>query len=269
MCPECSSRRLSLDHGTGIYRCKKCGVTFDKPVEVDKMSPVTIAIIVTMVMVAITVILAAILYSMVVALKPAIYLYTPKEEKERLKLKVKGAITIRIPFREGIGSIVWDNLSLKDGKIFTNNKSFDYLFYESKNVMPKNENTGWVLKKQNDVLSWNNKPINEDELSEILKSILAKYGLFEHEINDFIEYWLDEDMKIFFGHDVFTFGIFPISLEELDRVFAIETQLEYPEYIRVQFLVKEIDEGRVLDEPVFPQVTRSDYALHEWGVMKG
>jgi hypothetical protein len=268
-CPECRSRWLTLDRRTKFYRCWNCKATFDTPIKIDKMSPSTIALIATMIMVAITVTLAAILYSMVISMKPAIYLYTPKEEKEQLKLKVKGAITTRIPFREGVSSIVWDNLSLKDGKIFTNNKSFDYLFYESKNVMPDHDNTGWILKRQNGILTWNQAPIDQEGLSNIFKTVLTKYGLFEHEINDFIEYWFDEDMKIFFGQNDFTFGIYPISLEELDRIFSIETMLDYPECIRVQFLVKEIDEGQVLAEPVIPQVARSEYAMHEWGMMKG
>lgn len=244
-------------------------MTFDKPVEVDKMSPVTIAIIVTMVMVAITVILAAILYSMVVALKPAIYLYTPKEEKERLKLKVKGVVTTRIPFREGVGSISWDNLILSNGKIFTNERKFDYLFYESKNVVPEHGDAGWVLKRRNGILTWNGKSTDRLGLCTVLRDILAKYGLFENEIKDFLDYWLDEDMKIFFGKDEFTFGVFPISLAELDNIFSIETMLEYPEYIRVQFLVKEIEKDDTLAEPEFPTITRSEYALHEWGIIKG
>ncbi|MBU4071662.1 MAG: hypothetical protein KJ773_05770, partial [Candidatus Thermoplasmatota archaeon] len=267
-CPECNSRRLSLDRKTKIYRCWNCKATFDTPVKIDKMSPRALALIATLIMVAITVTLAAILYSMVISMKPAIYLYTPKEEKEQLKLKVKGAITTRIPFREGISSIIWDNLVLKNGKIFTNKKSFDYLFYESKNVMPEHENTGWIQKRQNDALTWNQAPIDKNDLSEILRNILTKYGLFENEINDFIEYWFDDDMKIFFGQDEFTFGIYPISLEEVDRIFSIETMLEYPEYIRVQLLVKEIEDGEVLAEPKFPLITRSEYALHEWGMIK-
>ncbi|MDO9537420.1 MAG: hypothetical protein Q7J68_03775 [Thermoplasmata archaeon] len=268
-CPECNSRSLSLDHRTNMYKCKNCNATFDTPIKIDKMSPSTIALIATMIMVAITVTLAAILYSMVISMKPAIYLYTPREEKEQLKLKVKGVITTRIPFREGISSIIWDDLVLKNGKIFTNKKSFDYLFYESKNVMPEHENTGWILKRQNGALSWNQAPIDKNDLSEMLRNILAKYGLFENEINDFIEYWFDDDMKIFFGQDEFTFGIYPISLEEVDRIFSIETMLEYPEYIRVQLLVKEIEDGEVLAEPEFPKISRSEYALHEWGMMKG
>jgi hypothetical protein len=203
------------------------------------------------------------------ALKPAIYLYAPQEKKEQLKLKVKGAITTRIPNRNGIRSILWDNLTLKNGKVYSDNKSFDYLFYESKNVIPKHDNIGWILKRHNGALTWNQKHIDNAELSEILSNILANYGLFENEIKDFTDYWLDEDMKIFFGKEEFTFGIFPITLEELNRIFTIETTLEYPEYIRVQFLVKEIDEGQVLDEPVIPQVARSEYALHEWGMIKG
>jgi len=268
-CPECNSRKLTLDRRTKIYKCKNCKATFDTPIKIDKMNPLTITLIATLIMMAITATLMAYLYTAVVAMKPAIYLYTPKEEKEQLKLKVKGVITTRIPFREGVSSILWDNLELKNGKIFSNDRKFDYLFYESENTIPNHENTGWVLKRQNRNLSWNRTPVDKDELSRILRDILAKYGLFENEINDFIEYWLDEDMKIFFGKDEFTFGIYLISLEELNRIFSIETVLEYPEYIRVQFLVKAIDDGQVLAEPEFPGISRSEYALHEWGMMKG
>ena len=272
-CPQCNSRRLTFDSVSKIYKCKTCEAAFDMPVKSQIFSSTVfkaaLAIITVLVISFILFLLSRVLSQSSAAMKPAIYLYTPKDEKEKLKLKVKGAITTRIPFREGVSSIIWDNLSLKEGKIFTNNKSFDYLFYESKNIMPKHENTGWVLKRQNGVLSWNNKSIDKDELSESLRNILAKYGLFDNEINDFIEYWLDADMKIFFGKDEFTFGIFPIAAEELDRIFTIETQLEYLEYVRVQFLLKEIDGGQVLEEPEIPKITRSEYALHEWGIVKG
>ena len=202
-------------------------------------------------------------------MKPAIYLYTPKEEKENLKLKVKGKITTRIPFRDGVISILWDNLVLKDGKIISDNKKFDYLFYESENTIPKHDDTGWTLKRQGRNMYWNNKPINQEELPAIFTEILSKYGLFENEIDDFIEYWFDSDMKIFFGQGEFTHGIYPISLEELDRIFSIQTELEYAEYIRVQFLVKEIAESQKLEAPAFPEIKRSEYALHEWGMIKG
>ena len=203
------------------------------------------------------------------AMKPAIYLYTPGEKKESLKLKVKGKITTRIPWTDGIMSIVWDNLALKNGKIKSDNKEYDYLFYESENIAPEHDDAGWILKRKDRHLYWNNEPINQEELPAIFTEILSKYGLFENEILDFIEYWFDEDIKIFFGKEDFNYGIIPISQEELDRIFSIGTDLEYPEYIRIQFLMKEIDEGQSLEEPEYPEIKRSKFALHEWGIIKG
>ncbi len=268
LCPECNSQLLSYSKKKEYY-CYDCTSTFDTPIEKDRLSRTQIALIATLIMVAITAFLAAILYSMVVALKPAIYLYTPEEKKESLRLKVKGRITMRIPWRKGTTSVIWNDLILKNGKIISDNKEFDYLFYESENIVPKHDGTGWTLKRQGGNLYWNNEPIGLEQLPGIFTEILKKYGLFENEISDFNEYWFAEDMKIFFGQDEFTYGIYPISLEELDRIFSIETELEYAEYIRVQFLVKEIKEGINLNEPAFPEVKRSEYALHEWGMIKG
>lgn len=269
LCPTCESQMISFDKKRDEYYCFKCSTTFENPIEKEGWSRTQIALVATLIMVAFTALLAAILYSMVVAMKPAVYLYTPKEEKENLKLKVKGKITTRIPWRDGLMSLVWDNLILKDGKIFTNNKEFDYLFYESENVEPKHDHIGWTLKRKDENLFWNGNPIGQNELPAIFTGILSKYGLFENEISDFNEYWFDEDMKIFFGKVEFNFGIFPISPEELDRIFSIKTDLEYPEYIRVQFLMKEVDEAQILTEPEYTEIKRSEYALHEWGIIKG
>jgi hypothetical protein len=203
------------------------------------------------------------------ARKPAIYLYTPGRRKEELSLRVKGVITTRIPHRDGLTSIVWDNLVLEGGRILDGGESFDYLFYESKNVAPRHPNSGWVLRRKARRITWNGEPVDRDALALRFRTILKRYGLFENEVKDFIDYWLGADMKIFFDMENFAFGFFPISVEELDRLFAIETKLEYKEYIRVQFLVKEVPGGTVLAEPEFPEIVRSEYALHEWGIIKG
>lgn len=269
LCPDCDSQLLSYSKKRKEYACWACDSTFAAPVEEDGWSRAQLAIIATLIMTAITVLLAAVLYTSVTAMKPAIYLYAPGEKKESLKLKVKGKITTRIPWREGAMSIVWDNLALKDGNIFTNDKKYDYLFYESENIAPEHDDTGWALKRQGGNLYWNNEPIGLDQLPGIFTEILKTYGLFENEISDFNEYWFAEDMKIFFGKEDYNYGIYPISLEELDRIFSIETELEYAEYIRVQFLVRDIDKNQTLEAPTFPEVKRSEYALHEWGMMKG
>ncbi len=266
-CPECGSSWLKRKDG--IYECWYCKASFAEPARVKGLSPWTIVLIGTMTMVAITVVLMAYLYTSVVAMKPAIYLYTRKEEKERLRLKVQGTITTRKPFRTGVRSVTWDGLTLKDGKILDRGMQYDYLFYESENVVPRHDGTGWVLGRKAGKTTWNGRQVDREALTAILSNILEKYGLFENEIADFIEYWLGSDMKIFFGRDDFTYAIYPVPQDELDRIFAIETDLEYPERIRVQFLVKEIGDGETLEEPEYPEIVRSEYALHEWGIIKG
>ncbi|MFO7618083.1 MAG: hypothetical protein R6W91_00220 [Thermoplasmata archaeon] len=257
---------------SGTYKCNMCDATFDVPAEGRRMPWIlTKAGLAIIAAITITFILFRLLVWTVSspAMKPAVYLYAPGVQNEQLKLKVRGIITTRIPHRDGITSIAWDNLTLKEGKIFTDGDSFDYLFYETESIQPRHENAGWVLARQKGNLTWNGAPIDRDGLLLKFKYILSRYGLFENEIKDFIEYWFDEDMKIFFQKQDFIYGIIPVSIEELDRIFAIETNLEYREYIRIQFLMKELQEKQTLAEPKFPEVSRSEYALHEWGIIKG
>lgn len=268
-CPSCKSRKLS-PVGDKMLRCADCGAEFDRKLAEGQL-PGWIVKVVLVVVAAITItfLLTRVIFTSSAAMKPVIYLYAPGEQKERVKLTVKGRITTRIPHRSGLASITWDGLTLSGGKIIDDGKAFDYLFYESENVAPKHGEAGWVLERKAGETTWNGVPVDRGELARTIGSILERYGLFENEIADFTDYWLAPDMKLSFRKEEFAYAIYPISREELDRIFAIETDHEYPERIRVQFLVLDAIPGTLLAEPEFPTVERSERAMHEWGVIRG
>lgn len=118
------------------------------------------------------------------------------------------------------------------------------------------------------MLYWNDKEIAYDKLVERFRGILLKYGLYDNEISDFIEYWLDKNCRIFFGKTEFRYGIYPIPIHQLEKIIQIETKIEYPEVVRVQFLIKEICSSEKTVEPEFQKIEHSGYSLHEWGIIK-
>ncbi len=229
------------------------------------------ALIIITVATFVTILLAFILYiwAQSFVCKPVIYLYTPEKRRENVRLRVIGEITTRIPYRRGVTSITWDDLTLEKGKIDTDGRSYDYLFYESKSVVPKLDDVGWTLARGDGRIYWDGKETTDQELKEKFEDILRSYGLYNNEIKDFIDYWFDDDMKILPEEGEFIYGIYPVSLLELERIFKLETDNVYPEYIRVQFFMKAVPEGTILKHPVYPEVRRSQYALHEWGVIFG
>jgi len=99
ICPECDSHHLDFE--SNIYKCRNCGASFDVPAKKGfiRGSVIrTIIAIFSVIVITFVLFRLFVLASSSVAMKPAIYLYTSKEEKENLKLKVKGKITTRIPW---------------------------------------------------------------------------------------------------------------------------------------------------------------------------
>jgi len=252
---------------SGGWFCKDCMAEFPAPVKVKGVSWNTVLLCVSAWLVGLAVLIVGFASATATAISPNIYLYAPGEQRDRVKLTVKGAITARIPWRPGARSVVWKDLTLKGGKIIDREKSYDYLFYESENVAPKHRDTGWVLERKSGRMTMDGEPMDRDGLAARFAGILERYGLFRSEIRDFTEQMLGQDMKMFPGDA--TYAIYPIPQDELDRIFSIETELDYQERIRVQFLVKEVPHGTVLERPEFSEIVRSPYALHEWGVVRG
>lgn len=202
--------------------------------------------------------------------KPAIYLYTPKRVNDEVSVVINGKPTITIPTPDVIteNSITWCNLTLERGGITHHKMEYPYLFYEATINAPKNTNRGWVLERRSAKLFWNGNIVTDLQLVSIIEAILGKLGLFDNEIKDFVDYWLSDEKRLYFGESEFRYGVYPLSSSEIEKRLTIKTKAQYNEIVRVLLLIKDIPEGSVLKEPDYLPITRSDWALHEWGAMK-
>lgn len=105
--------------------------------------------------------------------KPVIYLDGYTGEDVTIKLDFKGDLTMTYP---EIGeNNTWKVKALTDEKIIVDGETYRYLFWEG------TQNTKWNFAKGSCVKG--------SETISFLKSQLAKFGLNELEIADFITYW--------------------------------------------------------------------------------
>ncbi len=202
-----------------------------------------------------------------VAFKPAIYLRTPKVDKETVRLYLKGRTIRTIPERPLSSITEWRDLTLEDGRIHSDGAMHDYLIYEAETIVPRVSDRGWTIGKGTVGYTWNGDPVSVGDLRTIFSDIMDGYGFLENEVNDFIDYWIAEDMKIAFGKDEFNYAVQPALEADIERIFKLETELVYEEYLRVMFVVREVPPDTMLSEPEIRPIERSDHSLHEWGVI--
>ena len=109
-----------------------------------------------------------------------------------------------------------------------------------------------------------------DDLRDFFVQELGESGLFENEIDDWIEFWLGPDMKIFLGRHSGTFSITYIPTDQIDEILSIETSHQYDEVLRVFFSIAIVDDDSIpaLVEPVYDPVSQGSDVLHEWGVFE-
>jgi len=203
-----------------------------------------------------------------VAMKPAIYLTTPEACKDTVRLTVEGRTLVTIPERKRSRVTEWSDLELENGKIRTDGEVYDYLFYEAATLTPTVGEEGWTIERVDERFFWCGESVDLDDVRDRIRSLMHDFGLFANEIEDFIEYWLGDDLLLEFGKEDFSFGLYPVPVEEVERIFRIETEMEYNEIVRFHLLVVDIEEGMVLEEPSFPEIERGDYSLHEWGIFR-
>jgi hypothetical protein len=163
---------------------------------------------------------------------------------------VDGMVTKAVPEVELGSEIIWEDVWIEDGKLYYNGKSYDFLYYEEL-IDPKPSEFGWILERdERGSLYLNDEKMTLDELKEFFRSELKKTGLYNHEIEDFVEEWLGEGGRLFPGETVFRYAIMYVPENIVDGIIQIETEKEYNEIIRVHFLVQPAGEN----------------VLHEWGV---
>lgn len=201
---------------------------------------------------------------------PNIYLYRENSDYDTIRVIVDGRVTKAVPLVELGSEIVWEDVYIENGKLLYNGKSYDFLYYEELLNEPRTSEYGWILERdEKGRLYLNDNPISLEGLKEFFGNELRRAGLYEHEIEDFVDEWLGEGARLFPGDMPFRYAIMYVPEKQVEELIQIKTELDYEEIIRVHFLVMPAEDGLQLKQPVYPEHRKGQNVLHEWGVYFG
>lgn len=179
--------------------------------------------------------------------KPVVYLYPEKKETVSVKLNPKGILTETIPQYPKEG---WVVTAYPDGRIVSDEKTYDYLYYESKilDSETKIPQQGFVK--------------TPDELNGFFAQILPQLGLHQKESKAFSDYW----KKALPKSPYYFIGI--MDRQSIDRIEPLAITPNPDTIIRVRFYFKPLDLPIAVNAPVleFPS-KRTGFSVVEWGGM--
>ncbi len=178
--------------------------------------------------------------------KPAIYLYPEKETQVNVKVNTKGELTLTIPPYPKDG---WNATAYPDGKIIIDNKTYPYLYYESKleDKFLSKPKKGYV--------------VGFGELPNLFDLILPKLGLEPIHVKDFKDYW---EKALPFSPYYFV-GI--IDQQTIDFAEPLAILPKPDSSIRVRLYFKALDK-KPTEELSLPEIIpkkRGGFTLVEWG----
>jgi hypothetical protein len=201
---------------------------------------------------------------------PNIYLYRDTPGYDTIKVIVDGRVTKAVPFVDLGPEIVWEDVYIENGKLFYNGEDYDFLYYEELLNEPRTSEYGWILERDDrGNLFLDGKMLSLEELKDFFRTELEKAGLFDNEIEDFVDEWLGKGARLFPGQKAFKYAIMYISQNIMDEIIQIETEKEYEEVIRVHFLIRPVEGDIHLVPPKYPNHAKGNNILHEWGVYFG
>jgi hypothetical protein len=219
---------------------------------------------------------------------PNIYLYREKPGFDSITVKVDGKVVKTIPEVPMGSEISWNDVWIMDGKLYFEDESYDFLYYEEE-ISPRTSPYGWILERdkngrfylndepytrsqlkilerdKNGRFYLNDEPYTRSQLKRFFSTELEKAGLFENEIEDFIEEMLGDDGRLCPGNYAFRYAIMYVPETVVEDIISIETQRDYDEIIRVHFLIQPAGKNLKLQSPVYPEHERGVNVLHEWG----
>lgn len=178
--------------------------------------------------------------------KPAIYLYPEKKTDVNVKIKPKGDLTLTIPAYPPVNG--WKVLAYPNGKIESENKSYDYLYYEAQipnELVDGKTDQGYVVKYE--------------ELDSTLKNLLPNLGLNKKESGEFLDYWL----KVLPKSNYYFIGVVPQKL--FDDISPLNINPSPDTIIRVILYFKPLDDKINVSPPNLTNIQRKGFTVVEWG----
>jgi hypothetical protein len=201
---------------------------------------------------------------------PNIYLYREAPGYDTIRIIVDGRVTKAVPVVELGTEIIWEDVFIENGKLLYDGEYYDFLYYEELLNEPKTSEYGWILERDEEGnLFLDGKLVSLKELKNFFRAELAKAGLFENEIEDFIYEWLGEGARLFPAQKAFRYAIMYVPENVIEEIIQVETEKRYNEIIRVHFLIQPADGDIHLVPPQYPKHQKGGNILHEWGVYFG
>lgn len=180
----------------------------------------------------------------VIAEKPVIYVYSPVKQNFHLDLVLSGEFLFTYPlYKNG-----WDFSADSNGTLTSENKTYNYLFYDAKlSCGFKSMNEGFLVKKEN--------------LLTFLEEKLSAMNFNSREQQDFITYWYPKMMK-----NESNFIKFLIN-EDYDQIAKVKMNPAPSSSLRVFMLwtnSNNLEYTEIIDQAL-PKANRAGLFLLEWG----
>ena len=174
--------------------------------------------------------------------KPAIYVYSDKNEYVNLKLNLNWKLTYSYPKYDKN----WWNFQMNNDKIFLNKVNYDYLFREWEYFWNINyDKTKWFV-------------VKAENVNDFLYEKLDEMWLNQKEINDFIVYWGPILSKNKYNYVYFLNNDF-------SKIANISTTPNYDSILRVYMLYKKVDKLENIEPQKFEKFQRKWLTIVEWG----
>lgn len=191
-----------------------------------------------------------------VAEKPVIYIYDKTNESVGYTYQEDKAKTLTLMLSNGkIGSTYpkisdtksWTVTPYADGTLVDkDSKKYDYIFWDGEMADVSNID---VTKGYS---------VRGDETAQFLEQKLAEYGLNEHEINDFITYWLPRMEKN-------KWNTFCFQTATYESWAKLHVEPAADSVIRVFVAWYPTEEKETIEAPEIPKTSRGDVTVVEWG----
>ena len=176
--------------------------------------------------------------------KPVIYLYPDREMNVSVSLGYPEKLSASYPkYDKGWHVLANPNGSLVD---LNSGRELYSLYWEGKDARFEVSDTGFV--------------VAGSETASFLEDKLAKLGLNEREVEEFIIYWLPRMQKNNYNYVRFA------SAEEINEYMPLETEPKADTVIRVMMITKpleypiDVNEQKIVNTP-----QRTGFTVVEWG----
>lgn len=176
--------------------------------------------------------------------KPVIYLYPEETTHMVVEVDPQGGFTYTEPdYGDG-----WEVIAYPDGyvKNIADNEIYPYLFWEGRGGLYSEPANYWV--------------VAQNEVEPFLVKTLARLGLQDREIAEFMEFWVPRMQAA----EYYKIGFH--GTEVMDAIAPITLSQEADSVLRILMDFSELDEREPSNPPRFiPHFVREGFSLVEWG----